>query len=395
MEDQASFFKDHLAQTTENAFGIRISHAEDSYIYGEKGEKYLDLTSGIAVSALGHGHPRIKERLKAQIDKHLHVMVYGELVQSPQEDLAKELLQCLPKELNSYYFVNSGTEANEAALKLAKRATGRSKIISFKGSYHGSTHGSLSVSHGEDRKRAFRPLLPGVEFIELNNFDQLQEIDEHTAAVILEPIQGDAGVRIAEAAYLKGLRKQCDQHCTLLIFDEIQCGMGRSGKMWAFEYADVVPDILCMGKALGGGMPIGALATSKKLMSLFSRSPKLGHITTFGGHPLACAGAAEALKIIREEQLLKHVNAKGEKFEKLLQHPKIKAIRRRGLMLAIELNSDTEVQHLVLKGLEKGLLLFWFLSTPNAFRLAPPLNISEKDTELACQKILELLNELS
>jgi acetylornithine/succinyldiaminopimelate/putrescine aminotransferase len=395
VKEQSSFFKDHLAQTTENAFGIRISHAEGSYIFDEKGEKYLDLTSGIAVSALGHGHPRIKERLKAQIDKHLHVMVYGELIQSAQEDLAKELLQCLPKELNSYYFVNSGTEANEAALKLAKRATGRSKIISFKGSYHGSTHGSLSVSYGEDRKRAYRPLLPGVEFIELNNFDQLQAIDEHTAAVILEPIQGDAGVRIAERDYLKALREQCDEHCTLLIFDEIQCGMGRSGKMWAFEHSAVVPDILSMGKALGGGMPIGALATSKELMSLFSRSPKLGHITTFGGHPLVCAGAAEALKIIREEHLLADVDAKGEKLENLLQHPKIKEIRRRGLMFAIELGSDLEVQHVVVEGLKKGLLLFWFLSTPNAFRLAPPLNISDEDIEIGCRKILELLNELS
>jgi len=392
---EQDIFKNHLAQTTENAFGIRVSRAEGSFIYGESGEKYLDLISGIGVSALGHSHPRIKARLKAQIDQHLHVMVYGEMIQAAQEDLATELLKCLPDSLNAYYFVNSGTEANEAALKLAKRATGRQKIISFKGSYHGSTHGSLSVSDGKQRKQAFRPLLPGVEFIELNKMNQLQEIDQQCAAVILETIQGDSGVRIAEAEYLKALRKKCDECGTLLILDEIQCGMGRSGKMWAFEYAGIVPDILSMGKALGGGMPIGALASSKKLMALFSHSPSLGHITTFGGHPLACAAAAEGLKIIREEQLLKDVNAKGEKLKSVLKHPKIVEVRQRGLMLAIELENADQVQHVVLRALDKGLLLFWFLSTPHAFRLAPPLNISAGEIELACDGILEILNELS
>ena len=395
MEDHTSFFKDHLAQTTEHAFGIKVSHAKGSYIFGENGEKYLDLTSGIAVSALGHGHPRIKERLKAQIDKHLHVMVYGELIQSPQEELAEELLKCLPEKLNSFYFVNSGTEANEAALKLAKRATGRSKIVSFKGSYHGSTHGSLSISFGEHRKQSFRPLLPGIEFIELNQRDQLEQIDKHTAAVVLETIQGDAGVRIAEDQYLKALRARCTEVGALLILDEIQCGMGRSGKMWAFEYSGIIPDILTMGKALGAGLPIGALASSNALMKLFSHNPSLGHITTFGGHPLPCTAASEGLKIIREEQLLKGVNEKGSQFIEKLKHPKIKAIRQRGLMLAIELESEAMVEHVVLEGLKKGVLLFWFLSTPKAFRLAPPLNISKEDIQIGCEKILELLNELS
>ncbi|MAY84407.1 MAG: aspartate aminotransferase family protein [Flavobacteriales bacterium] len=395
MSKAEDFFKEHLAQTTQESFGIKVSHAEGSYIYGVNGDKYLDLISGIGVSALGHSHPRIKERLKKQIDKHLHVMVYGEMIQDAQEDLASELLKCLPKSLNSYYFVNSGTEANEAALKLAKRATGRTKIISFKGSYHGSTHGSLSVSYGDERKRAFRPLLPGVEFIDLNKHDQLDQIDEHTAAVILETIQGDAGVRIAEDSYLKALRKICTDVGALLILDEIQCGMGRSGKMWAFEYSGIAPDILTMGKALGAGMPIGAFASSKELMSLFSHSPSLGHITTFGGHPLVCAAAAEGLKVIREEKLLDEVDAKADRFKKLLKHQKIKEVRNRGLMFAIELENKEQVQEVVLGGLNKGLLLFWFLSTPYAFRLAPPLNISNEDIELACSTILELLDELS
>ena len=394
MKENSSFFKDHLAQTTTEGFGIKVSHAEGSYIYSEEGGQYLDLTSGIAVSALGHGHPRIKNRLKAQIDQHLHVMVYGELIQSPQEELARELLACLPDSLNSFYFVNSGTEAIEAALKLAKRATGRPKIVSFKGSYHGSTHGSLSVSDGELRKQAFRPLLPGVEFISLNDHEQLSAIDHQTAAVILEPIQGDAGVRIADTPYLKALRKRCDECETLLIFDEIQCGMGRSGKMWAFEHAGVVPDILTMGKALGAGMPIGALASSSALMKLFSHNPALGHITTFGGHPMPCAAAAEGLKIIREEGILEEVAKKGELFAQLLQHPEIKAIRHRGLMLAVELENEEKVKQIVLQGIKREILLFWFLSTPKAFRLAPPLNISEAEIQGACRLILQLLDEL-
>lgn len=393
--NNVDFFKNHLAQTTEHSFALQINSAEGSYLYDENGKKYLDLIAGIGVSALGHSHPRIKEKLKNQIDQHLHVMVYGEMVQIPQNKLAEELRKVLPAQLDNYYFVNSGTEANEAALKLAKRATNRSEIIAFKGSYHGSTHGSLSVSYGEKRKSAFRPLLPGIKFIDLNDHSQLEEVSKHTAAVILESIQGDAGVRIASSDYLKALRKKCDETGTLLILDEIQCGMGRSGKMWAFEYANIVPDILTMGKALGGGMPIGAIAANSSLMNLFSHDPSLGHITTFGGHPLACAAAAEGLSIIRDECILEGVNKKGELFIQYLNHPSIVAIRQRGLMLAIELKDEGIVEKVVIEGLKRGILLFWFLSTPNAFRISPPLNIQENEIKEGCEIICQLLNEFA
>lgn len=383
-----------MAQTTEHPLAIKIKSAEGCFLIAEDGKKYLDLIAGIGVSALGHSNPRVIKRVKDQLDQYSHVMVYGEMIQKPQLDLARELLLCLPNSLNSYYFVNSGTEANEAALKLAKRVNGRPNIISFKGSYHGSTHGSLSVSDGDERKIKFRPLLPGVKFIQLNKLSDLQKIDHQTSAVILETIQGDAGVRIATDDYLLALRKRCNELGTLLILDEIQCGMGRSGKMWAFEYSGIVPDILSMGKALGAGFPIGAIAASKELMDHFKHSPSLGHITTFGGHPIPVAAAAEGLKIVREENLLKDVEQKGAQFEKLLQHNAIIEIRRRGLMLAIELQSAEIVEQLVLKALEEGIILFWFLSTPNAFRIAPPLTISESEIKSACQTICKLLDEI-
>jgi len=393
VKNAQDIFKQHLAQTTEEALSIEVERAEGCFLYDPNGKAYLDLIAGIGVSALGHGHPRIKECLKKQIDKHLHVMVYGEVVQSSQNELAEELLECLPAELDSFYFVNSGTEANEAAMKLAKRASSRSKIISFVGSYHGSTHGSLSLSYGEHRKQVFRPLLPGIEFIHLNDYQDLNQIDDQTAAVFLETIQGDAGVRVAQKEYLVALRNRCDETGTLLILDEIQCGMGRSGKMWAFEHAGIVPDIITMGKALGGGLPIGALACSSELMALFSKEPKLGHITTFGGHPLICAAAAEGLRIIKEENLLADVEKKGQLFKELLVHPKIKEVRQKGLMLAVECIDEEIVSNVILNGIEKGVLLFWFLSTPNAFRISPPLTISEKEIRLACSRIIELLDE--
>lgn len=386
-------FKDHLAQTTPFPFGIKVSHAEGSYIYDTDGKAYLDLISGIAVSYLGHGRQEIKDAIKNQVDKHLHVMVYGEFEQEAQNELADELKQTLPKSLQSFYFVNSGTEANEAALKLAKRATGRRQLISYKGAYHGSTHGSLSVSFNEIKKNPFRPLLPDVHFIELNNFGDLNQITEKTAAVIMESIQGDAGVRIPSKEYMQALRKRCSEVGTLLILDEIQSGMGRSGKMWAFEHYDIVPDLMTSGKALGAGLPIGCLAASQELMQKFSVNPMLGHITTFGGHPLVCAAAAAGLKVLRKEKLIEKVDEKTQLIKDYLKHPKIVEVRNRGLMFAIELENAEEVQKVVLKGLEKGLLLFWFLSTPNAFRLAPPLTISQEEIEKGMKKLLELLDE--
>lgn len=394
MSEQDNFFKQHLAQTTPFPFGIKVDRAKGSYIYDTDGKAYLDLISGIAVSALGHGHPKILEAIKIQSEKHLHVMVYGEFEQVAQNDLARELLATLPESINSFYFVNSGTEAIEAALKLAKRVTGKREIIAYKNAYHGSTHGALSLSSNEKKRAPFEPLLPEVRHIELNNYEHLLHISEDTACVILETIQGDAGVRFPEKEYLQALRKKCDETCTLLILDEIQCGMGRTGKMWAFEHYDVVPDLLVAGKALGGGMPIGCLMSDRKLMHQFSENPMLGHITTFGGHPLVCATAAAGLKVIKEEKLLEALPKKAEQFKKLIQHEEVKAIRQLGLMIAVELENEEKVQQMVLKGLEKGVLLFWFLSTPNAFRIAPPLNISEKEIVIGCEIILKLLNEL-
>lgn len=389
-----NIFKENLAQTTPFPFGIKVDRAEGSYIYDKEGNSYLDLISGIGVSSLGHGHPRIKSAINKQTDKHLHVMVYGEFEQESQNELAKELLKTLPSTINSFYFVNSGTEAVEAALKLAKKVTGNREIIAFEKAYHGSTHGSLSLSSNPIKKEPFEPLLPEVSHIRLNNLEDLAKIADSTACVILETIQGDAGVRIPDKEYLKALRKKCDETCTILIFDEIQCGLGRTGKYWAFKHFDVVPDFVVAGKALGGGLPIGCLMAPNKMMLQFSDNPMLGHITTFGGHPLVCATAAESLKIIRDENLLIDISKKEQLFKDLLVHPKIVEVRSIGLFFAIELKNENQVQHLVLEGLKKGILLFWFLSTPNAFRLAPPLNISEKEIKEGCEKIVDLLNEL-
>jgi acetylornithine/succinyldiaminopimelate/putrescine aminotransferase len=395
MDINNSTFKNNLAQTTPFPFGIKVKRAEGSFIYDDNNKAYLDLISGISVSYLGHGNNAVKSAIKDQVDKHLHVMVYGEFEQDAQNQLAQELLLTLPEELNSFYFVNSGTEANEAALKLAKRATGRTEIIAFKGSYHGSTHGSLSVSYSPSKKAPFLPLLPNISFIELNHWGDLKKIGSNTAAVILETIQGDAGVRIPNGIYLKALREKCLETGTLLILDEIQCGMGRTGKIWAFEHFNIQPDILTSGKALGAGMPIGALICNQELMQKFSVNPMLGHITTFGGHPVVCSAAAAGLKFTREKKIINSIESKSQLFNELLNHSKIVEIRQIGLMLAIELESEELVQEIVLKALDKGIILFWFLSTPNAFRLAPPLTISEEEIRLGCTSIIELLDDLS
>lgn len=385
-------FHKNLAKTSPNPFSIEVDYANGSYIYDKNGKKYLDLISGIGVSFLGHSHPRIIEAIKVQSEKYLHTMVYGEFIQEPQNKLADELANSLPKELDSFYFLNSGTEAIEAALKLAKRVSGKSKIISFEGSYHGNTHGSMSVSDNEYRKNSFRPLLPDVHFLEWNNSKEIDKIDFKTACVVLETVQGDAGVRIPDIAFMQELRKRCTEVGALLILDEIQCGVGRTGKMWAFEHFNIVPDILTAGKALGGGLPFGCLIASKKLMSQFEHAPMLGHITTFGGHPLPCSSAFTALRVIKDENLLETVNEKSELFKKLLLHPKIIEVRIIGLMLAIELKDDEAVRKVVLEGLNEGVILFWFLSTPNAFRISPPLNISEKEIKTACEKIIQLID---
>ena len=383
-----------LANTTPHPLSIEVDCADGVYIYDKSGKKYYDLIAGIAVSNIGHQHPHVVSRIKNQIDQHLHVMVFGEYSQSIQNDLAREFCKILPESLNCLYVVNSGTEANEAAIKLAKRATQKSRIIAFNGAYHGSTHGSLSVSGNEEKKYAFRPLLPDVFHLPFNDVDALDFIDDRVAGVIIEPIQGDAGVRIPSVEFMKKLRMICDKYCILLIADEIQTGMGRTGTMFAFEHFDIVPDVLTIGKAFGGGMPIGGLVASQKLMSLFTFNPKLGHITTFGGHPVCCAGALGGLEVLLKENLIQSVEEKGQLFEKLLQHSLIKQIRRKGLMFAIEMDSDEIVQKVVLGCKERGVLSFWFLSCPESFRIAPPLNISDEEIKQSSQIILEVLNEI-
>lgn len=393
--DQTGNFLKHLAQTNPNPFLIEVDRAEGIYIWDKSGKKYMDMIAGVAVNNIGHNHPKVVQAIKDQVDKHLHVMVYGEFVQNAQVNLAKSLQQLLPDSLSCAYIVNSGTEANEGALKLAKRATGRHEIVSFKGSYHGSTHGSLSVSGNETKKAAFRPLLPGVRFINFNRLEDLEEISETTAAVIIETVQGDAGVRIPSLDFLRALRQRCNETGALLIFDEIQCGIGRTGKNFAFEHFGVAPDILTLGKALGGGMPIGAFVSSQKLMSQLSFDPMLGHITTFGGHPVVCAAAHACLEVLRTEKWVDEAESKGQLLESLLtDHPKISEIRRIGLMFAIDMESAEQVQQVVEKCLDMGLISFWFLSHPNSFRLSPPISITKEEIQQAGEIILKALNAL-
>jgi acetylornithine/succinyldiaminopimelate/putrescine aminotransferase len=388
MEFSPEVFLNHIAQTSDTPFLISVSHAEGIYLYDTDNKRYTDLISGIGVSALGHKNPYVIRAIKNQIDKHLHVMVYGEYIQSAPNLLAKKIAGLLPPPLDCCYFVNSGTEANEGALKLAKRYTGRYEIISCRKSYHGSTHGSLSVSGNEVKKQAFRPLLPEVTFIDFNNPADLSLITNKTACVIIETIQGDAGVRIPSKAYMKALRKRCDETGALLILDEIQCGMGRTGTLFAFEQFDIVPDILTVAKAFGGGLPLGAFISDRKLMSSLTHDPMLGHITTFGGNPVCCAASLATLEVIENEKILEQVEEKGRLFETLLKHPRIKEVRRIGLMFAIDFDSAEIVSRIVLKAKELGVICYWFLSHPQSFRIAPPLTITKKQIEESCETIL-------
>lgn len=395
MEDKKSSQDKFLSlqgQTNPFPYLIDVDYAKGSYIYDKNGKAYLDMIAGVAVNNIGHNHPKVIAALKAQIDRHLHVMVYGEFIQDAQVEFAEKLTNVLPENLNCVYTVNSGTEANEAALKLAKRITGRQEIIACKGAYHGSTHGSLSVSANETKKAPFQPLLPGVKFIRHNISEDLDLISNQTAAVIIEPVQGDAGVRQASTEYLIELRNKCDETGTQLIFDEIQCGMGRTGKLFAFEHSGVSPDILTLGKALGGGMPIGAFVSSYDKMKLLSHDPILGHITTFGGHPAVCAAGAACIDVMKNEIDFEEVEEKGSYLENhLSQHPKVKEIRRVGMMFAIDMESDEVVAKVVKNCLENGLISFWFLSHPNSFRLSPPLNISWKEVKESLRIILNSL----
>ena len=392
--NQQKTFLSRLGQTSPFPFMLDIDRAEGIFIYDKSGKSYMDMIAGVAVNNIGHNHPKVVEALKTQIDRHLHVMVYGEFIQDAQSNFATTLTSLLPEQLNCVYTVNSGTEANEAALKLAKRVTGRSELVSFRGSYHGSTHGSLSVSGNEVKKIAFRPLLPDVRFLQFNSIVDLDKITNLTAGVIIETVQGDAGVRIPTPEFLKALRAKCDEVGALLIFDEIQCGMGRTGKLFAFEHFNVIPDILTLGKALGGGMPIGALVSSTENLKEFTYNPMLGHITTFGGHPVICAAGNAALEVMRDELDFLEVNRLGALLEELIgANEEIIAIRRIGMMFAFDMVSAERVEKVVMKCMEKGLLSFWFLSHPYSFRLSPPLTISEKEIRLAALIINQVIEE--
>ena len=387
-------FIQKLGQTNQFPYLIDVDRAEGIYIYDKSGKAYMDMISGVAVNNVGHGHPKIISAIKNQADKHLHVMVYGEFIQDAPLAFARKLISLLPEQLNCVYAVNSGTEAIEASLKLVKRVTGRTELVSFRGSYHGSTHGSMSVSGNELKKQAFRPLLSDVRFLQHNSIEDLTQITTKTAGVLIETVQGDAGVRIPSKEFLVALRQRCDEVGALLIFDEIQCGMGRTGSVFAFEKFNVVPDILVLGKALGGGLPIGAVVSSHENLWEFTYNPMLGHITTFGGHPLVCASANAFLEVLTTEIDFNEVERLGALLANIIgQSEEIKEIRRAGMLFAFDMESFERVEKVVNACLEKGLISFWFLSHPYSFRLSPPLNSTEEEIIKAGTIILEAINE--
>ncbi len=384
-------FFNHLAQTSDTPLALEIEKAEGVYLFGVSGKRYMDLISGISVSNVGHRHPKVTAAIHNQLDKYMHLMVYGEYIQSPQVQLAKLLAEHLPENLSSVYFVNSGSEAIEGAMKLAKRFTGRTEIISFNNGYHGSTHGSLSIMGNEEFKNAFRPLLPDVRQIEYNNVSDFKHITNQTAAVIVETIQGEAGAIIPNDDFLKQLRNRCDEVGAMLVADEVQCGFGRTGKLFAFEHYYFTPDILCLAKGMGGGMPIGAFISSKEIMHSLTNNPILGHITTFGGHPVSCAASIATLNILLEEKLIDQIDQKEKLFRDLLIHPLIKSINGKGLLLAIEFESYEQNKTIIDKCIENGVITDWFLFNSHSMRIAPPLTITMEEIETACQTILQCI----
>ena len=387
-------FLKYQAQTTNNPIGLKVLKAEGSYIYDTNNKKYLDFVAGVSASNLGHKNNKIKEAVIDQIEKYWHVMVYGEFIQEPTVKLCELISNNLPNSLSNTYLTNSGTEAMEAAMKLAKRVTARSEFIAAKNSYHGNTQGAMSIMGFEERKRAYRPLLPDINFIEFNNENDILLINNKTSAVILETIQGGAGFIIPSKNYLKKIKNQCEKVGALLILDEIQPGIGRTGKLFAYEHYGIIPDILVYGKGLGGGFPIGALSSSYENMSLFKENPILGHITTFGGHPVIAAAAYANLKETLNSGIIDSVNQKEKLFRKYLKHELIEEVRGKGLMLAIILKGKNSSYKLVSKSLEKGLILFYLLFEPKAVRITPPLTISNIDIKKGCEIILEVLDEL-
>lgn len=387
-------FLNNLAQTSNSPLALEIIKAEGIYLFDVSGKKYIDLISGISVSNTGHRHPSVVKAIKDQVDKYLHLMVYGEYIQSPQVKLAAALADLLPEKLNNCYFVNSGSEAVEGALKLAKRFTGRGQIVAFNHAYHGSTHGSLSVIGDESYQKPFSPLLPGIKHIEFNSIEALDAITSETACVIIEPVQGEAGIITGNPEFLLALRNRCNKTGALLIFDEIQTGMGRTGYLFAFERYQIIPDILLLAKGLGGGMPIGAFISSKEIMQTLAFNPVLGHITTFGGHPVSCAAALANIEVIINEKLIESVEAKSQLIVQLLTNGKgIREIRHAGLMIALQLDNFTHVKKVIDRCIENGVIIDWFLFNDSSIRIAPPLTISEDEIKEACQIIIASLDQ--
>jgi acetylornithine/N-succinyldiaminopimelate aminotransferase len=387
--NQRQLFLQHIAQTSAAPLALEIVKADCCTLYDATGKEYIDLIGGISVANIGHRHPKVIAAIQKQLDAYLHVMVYGEFIESPQVQYAKLLTDHLPVSLNSVYFTNSGSEATEGAMKLAKRITGRTQIISFNNSYHGSTQGALSVMGDEFWRNAFRPLLPGVLHVEYNSFGSLDLITEQTACVIAETVQAEAGIKAPSKEWIQALQKKCNDTGALFILDEIQAGFGRTGKLWGFQHFDIVPDVLLLGKALGGGMPLGAFIADKKLMDAFSENPVLGHITTFGGHPVCCAAGMAAMQALLEEGWMGTVKEKEQLFKSLLVHPKIKAVRSFGLWMAVEFDSFEMNKKIIDACIAAGVLADWFLFASNCLRISPPLIISEEQIKKACKIILQ------
>ncbi len=389
-------FFQHLALPSIDLEALEVVKAKGIYLYTDKGEQYIDLVSGVSVSNVGHLHPKVVEAVNEQLKKYMHLMVYGKYIQSPQVKLAGLMAANLPESLNSIFFVNSGSEAIEGALKLAKRITGRTEIVSFNNAYHGSTHGALSVLGNEEMKYAFRPLLPDIRFIEFNNKENLKQITAKTACVIVEPVQAEAGIILPEDNYLKALRKRCNETGAILIFDEVQMGFGRTGKLFAFENFDVVPDILCLAKGMGSGMPIGAFVSSKKNMAMLTFNPALGHITTFGGHPVSAAAGLAGLQVILDENLPEKANRKGAAIKNALKnHPAVAQIRQTGLMLGVELKKEYAAARMVAILKKNKLIVDQFLFNEHSFRIAPPLTITDDEIEQVIAKVTLSLNMLT
>lgn len=387
-------FLNHVAQTSAFPLGLEIERAEGMYLFDTAGKAYMDLIAGIGVSSLGHRHPRVVAACKDQLDRYLHTLVYGEFVLAPQVQLASLLAEQLPDPLDSVYFVNSGTEATEGAMKLAKRFTGRTEFVAARHSYHGSTQGAASLMEPRDFTQAFHPLLPGIRHLEFNDDAGLELITTRTAAVILETVQAEWGIRRPRPEWLQAVRRRCTETGALLILDEIQAGYGRTGSLWAFSQYDVVPDILLLAKGMGGGMPIGAFVAAREVMASLSHNPVLGHITTFGGHPVTCAAALATLRELTETDLIEQVPGKAELFRSLLVHPAIQEVRSAGLWMAVELKDFSTVQQVITHCLERGLITDWFLFNDRCLRIAPPLVITEEEIRRACAILLEALDRL-